>query len=141
MKKTKTCPKCEGNRCIKSGIVKSRQRYRCKDCGYHFTVNKIGKKIDAYFVVKALQLYVEGLSFREIERLLNISHVTVMNWVKQYGIERPHQIDYHPTYQILSQKEVQAYFTNTENLKGAGLVLTELGDKFMLIRWERFRER
>jgi hypothetical protein len=34
-----------------------------------FTVNKIGKKIDDY-VTKALQLYLEGLSFREIERLL-----------------------------------------------------------------------
>jgi hypothetical protein len=29
---------------------------------------------------------------------------------------------------------------NRENLKGAGAIITELGDKFMLIKWERFRE-
>jgi len=31
------------------------------------------------------------------------------------------------------------YFQNTKNLSGAGVVVTELGDKFMLIKWERFR--
>jgi insertion element IS1 protein InsB len=33
----------------------------------------------------ALQLYLEGLSLRGIERLLKISHVTVLKWVRQWG--------------------------------------------------------
>ena len=38
----------------------------------------------------ALQLYLEGLSLWGIERLLKISHVTVLKWVRQGGkaIER-----------------------------------------------------
>ena len=66
------CPKCSSENFIKSGVVKGRQRYKCNQCNYNFTVVKEGKNIDAYYVVKALQLYLEGVSYREIERLLGI---------------------------------------------------------------------
>ena len=133
------CPNCLSERYVKAGVVKDRQRYRCKDCNYYFTVNKLGKKVDDYYVNKALQLYLEGLTYREIERILGVSHVSVMNWVKKYGIKRPYRTEYHPTYKILSASEVADYFSSSEKLKGAGVLLTELGDKFMLIKWERFR--
>lgn len=134
------CPNCNSDNFIKSGIVNKRQRYKCKSCGYFFSVNKIGKKIDDYYVNKALQLYLEGLTYREIERILGISHVSIMNWVKKYNIKRPFNTNYHPTYKIFNAVELSNYFQNTENLSGAGVVITELGDKFMLIKWERFRD-
>ncbi len=136
----KFCPSCSSENQIKSGVVNGRQRYKCKDCNYYFTVNKIGKKIDDYYVNKALQLFLEGLTYREIERILGISHVSIMNWVKKYNIKRPSNSNYHPTYKILNAQELSNYFTNSDNIKGAGVVVTELGDKFMLIRWERFRD-
>jgi transposase len=34
---------------------------------------------------QALTLYLEGLGFRSIGRLLNCSHVAVYQWIKQYG--------------------------------------------------------
>ncbi|WP_298505852.1 helix-turn-helix domain-containing protein [uncultured Maribacter sp.] len=134
------CPNCGSDRNTKSGIINKRQRYKCKNCSYYFTVNKIGKKIDDYYVNKALQLYLEGLTYREIERILSISHVTVMNWVKKYNIKRPYNSNYHPTYKILTAKELGNYFSDASNLKGAGAIVTELGDKFMLIKWERFKD-
>ena len=33
----------------------------------------------------ALILYVEGLGFPSIGRFLNVSHVTVFNWIKNFG--------------------------------------------------------
>lgn len=134
------CPNCQSDKIIKSGVIKDRQRYKCKSCNYYFTVNKLGKKIDDYYVNKALQLYLEGLTYREIERILGISHVSVMNWVKKYHIKRPENTSYHPTYKILNAEEVAKFFSDKSNLKGAGVVLTELGDKFMMIKWERFRD-
>ena len=136
----KACPKCNSTSYTKSGIVQGRQRYKCKRCGYNFTVQKMGKRIDDYYVVKALQLYVEGISYREIERILGISHVSVMNWVKSYRIKRPINQNYHPTYKILTQGELADYMSDPANLKGAGFIVTELGDKYMMIKWERFRE-
>jgi transposase-like protein len=133
------CPRCQSYEVVKSGIVGGRQRHKCKSCAFFFTVDKLGKRIDPYYVTKALQLYMEGLSFREIERLLGISHVSVMNWVKQYNIQKPSNSQYHPTYKILTHKELIDYMSNRDNLHGAGTVVTEVGDKFMLIHWERFR--
>lgn len=136
----KSCPNCSSDEYVKSGVVNEKQRYKCKKCNYNFTVNKLGKKIDDYFVNKALQLYLEGLSYREIERILGISHVSISNWVKRYGIKRPLNKNFHSTYKILNALELASYFQKTENLKGAGVIVTELGDKFMLIKWERFKE-
>lgn len=138
--KLASCPKCESRAIIKSGIVNNRQRYRCKNCTYNFSVNKIGKKIDSYYVTKALQLFLEGLSYREIERIIGVSHVTVSNWVKEFKIKRALQSDYHPTYKIYSHIELVEYLKTKENLDGAGMVITELGDKFMLIKWDRFKD-
>lgn len=135
-----SCPNCQGDKIIKSGIIQDRQRYKCKSCNYFFTVNKLGKNIDHYYVSKAIQLYIEGLSYREIERILGVSHVSVINWVKKYNIKRPEQTNYHPSYKILSPEELSAFFMQPKNISGAGVLVTELGDKFMLIKWERFRD-
>ncbi|MBL6446638.1 IS1 family transposase [Fulvivirga sp. 29W222] len=134
------CPKCGSQKVIKSGVVNNRQRFHCKKCSYYFTVNKIGKKIDDYYVIKALQLYLEGVSLREIERLLGVSHVSVMNWVRKYNIKAPERYDYRPTYKILNHQELQDFISNPANMGGSGMLITELGDKFMLIKWERFKD-
>jgi transposase-like protein len=134
------CPKCNSQELIKSGVINERQRFRCKQCGYSFTVLKEGKKIDPYYVIKALQLYIEGVTFREIERILGVSHVSVMNWVKKYGIKAPENYDYRPTYKVLSHSELLDFFREPDSLKSSGCMITELGDKFMVIKWERFRK-
>lgn len=132
------CPQCDSNNISRNGIVKEKQRYKCKDCGYNFTVEKLGKSIETYFVIKALQLYLEGFSFREIERLLGISHVSVMNWVRKYNITIPNRKNtYKPTTSILTYAELKEFYANRENLHGIGVTVTEVGDKFMLIKWKR----
>lgn len=134
------CPKCKKNDCVKSGIINDRQRFKCKSCLYFFTVNKEGKNTDPYYVVKALQLYIEGVSLREIERILGVSHVSVRNWVKKYAVERPLSNEYHPTYSVYSHDELKTFITDKANLKATGCIITELGDKYMVIKWERFRK-
>ena len=135
-----SCPRCQSPEHNKSGVVQGRQRYRCKGCGYHFTFQKMGKEIDKYYVVKALQLYLEGLTAREIERILGISHVSVLKWVRMYKIQRPQQTAYNPGYQILTKSELTQKLQEPGYLQGHGMLITELGDKFMIIRWERFRD-
>jgi transposase-like protein len=39
--------------------------------------------------LKAIKLYLEGNSFRSIERLLKVNHQSVANWVKQYSEQLP----------------------------------------------------
>ncbi|ARK12371.1 IS1 family transposase [Fibrella sp. ES10-3-2-2] len=133
------CPKCQSTTAVRNGIIAGRQRFRCKQCTYNFTVDKVGRSTSTYYVVKALQLYLEGISLREIERLLGVSHVSVMNWIKKYQIKVPENMVYNPTYTIVNHSELTDYMSKPENIAGAGIIVTELGDKFMLIRWERYR--
>lgn len=131
------CPKCDSKTISKNGVIKEKQRYKCLDCNYNFTVEKMGKSIDSYYVIKALQLYIEGVNYREIERLLGISHVSVMNWVKKYQIKVPKQNLVTPTYKIFNQKELAEFVSKPQNIEGKGMLVTELGDKFMVIQWKR----
>ena len=105
-----------------------------------FTVKKLGKQIDDYYVTKALQLYLEGLSFREIERIIGVSHVTISSWIKKYNITRPPHSGFHPVYKILKQNELIEYIAKEENIKDSGLIITQFADKYMLIKWERFKK-
>ena len=136
----KSCPKCQQKNIVKSGIINERQRFLCKDCNYYFTVKKLGKQIDDYYVTKALQLYLEGLSFREIERIIGVSHVTISSWIKKYNIKRPPHSEFHTTYKVFKQNELIEFMQNEENIKGSGLIITEFGDKYMMIKWERFKK-
>lgn len=120
-------------------MAKGKQRYKCLDCNYHFSVMKEGKSIDPYYVIKALQLYIEGVTLREIERILGVSHVSVMNWIRRYNIKAPENLEYRPTYKVLTHAELVEFFSNKETLKSSGCMITELGDKFMVIKWERFK--
>ena len=132
------CPKCSNQESIvKSGIVNNKQRYLCKLCSYHFTVTKVGKKIDNYYIVKAIQLYLEGLSLREIERVLGVSHSTISNWIKTYNIQKPELNVYDPTYKILTFEEMQTFFSSKDVFLDKGVIITELGSKFLVIRWNK----
>ena len=135
-----SCPKCQQKNIVKSGIINERQRFLCKDCNYYFTVKKLGKQIDDYYVTKALQLYLEGLSFREIERIIGVSHVTISSWIKKYNIKRPPHSEFHTTYKVFKQNELIEFMQNEENIKGSGLIITEFGDKYMMIKRERFKK-
>jgi transposase-like protein len=134
------CPKCKSENFTKSGVIAERQRYLCRDCKYNYTVNKEGKNTDPYYVIKGLQLHLEGVSLREIERIIGVSHVTVSNWVKKYLHNTPKSTEYRPTYEVMNHKELVDFISEKHKLKRSGCIITELGDKFMIIKWEKFRK-
>jgi transposase-like protein len=78
-----SCPKCGSTDCAKDGLVKEKQRYKCKSCGYRHTVQY--RVISPAIKRQALPLYLEGLGFRSIGRFLKCSHVAVYNWIKAHG--------------------------------------------------------
>ena len=84
------CPKCQSIHFVKAGFNAGKQRYKCKDCNYYFTVQKPSRHKDEATKEMAIKMYLEGLGFRAIGRLLGISYGTVYQWVKQLG--QKHQI-------------------------------------------------
>jgi transposase-like protein len=74
---------------------------------------------------QALALYLEGLGFRSIGRLLNCSHVAVYQWIKQYGEQA--SLEALPTTEldVVEMDEMHSYIGSKKNLVGYGLPLTE----------------
>ena len=78
------CPKCLSEWYVKNGIKYEKQRYKCKKCGCHFTQShKRGASLEKK--VMALKLYLEGAGFRSIGRILKVSNVTVLYWIRNFG--------------------------------------------------------
>jgi transposase-like protein len=119
------CPKCQQSNIRKAGKVKDRQRYKCRDCSYYYSVlsksgcgNKTQKR-------QALELYLEGLGFRSIGRFLNFSHVTIHNWIKQYGnnldlLQNNHEICFTEI------DEMHSYVGSKKTQSGSGLLLIDI---------------
>ncbi|HBN06050.1 MAG TPA: hypothetical protein DD434_09750 [Bacteroidales bacterium] len=81
------CPKCNSNNKTKAGFVGRKQRFKCKECGCFFSVKFKSTALSHLYKRKALHLYIEGFSFREIGRILEVSNVSIMKWIKSYGEE------------------------------------------------------
>ena len=62
-----------------------RQLYKFKKFSYSYTVNKT-------------LLYFEVLIYREIERVLDVSPVNIINWVKKHNIKHSYSFEYQFTY-------------------------------------------
>ena len=117
-----SCPKCQKEQCTKDGIVGGRQRYRCNHCNYRHTVAYKWYSEDVKR--QALAMYLEGLGFRSIERLLNCSHVAVSQWIKAYGEKA--RLDMPATeLEVVEMDEMHTYIGSKKTLVGCGLQLTD----------------
>ena len=65
--------------------MKGQQRYQCKACRYRYTVKKKSDVRSEETRQQAQDMYLEGLGFRVIGRVLNVSHTAVCYWIKQAG--------------------------------------------------------
>ena len=128
----RSCPRCSSQDTIKSGKIKDRQRYRCKACHYHYTV---AQKSDTSSVAQrklALNLYLEGLGFRSIGRLLGFSHVAVYQWIRAFG-EKVESVRAAQPAQIVELDELHSYIGHKKTIAGSGLLLIDLENAFCMV--------
>jgi transposase-like protein len=120
------CPRCKSSTHHKNGLVGGRQRYKCHDCGYNYTVEIKSTASSASVKRQALQLYLEGLGFRSIGRFLGVSHVSVQKWIKKFGQDLE-DLKSENEISIVEVDEMHTYIGNKKNIAGSGLLLIELG--------------
>jgi transposase-like protein len=77
------CPGCGSLNHHKVGFVAGRQRYKCKDYLYCYTVERKSDVKSSTTRRLALEMYLEGLGFRAIGRILKISYGAVYQWIKK----------------------------------------------------------
>ena len=127
------CPKCKNDNKVKDGVVKNRQRFLCKSCGCHFTVEERGKPQSLKRL--ALQLYLEGLGFRSIERLLGVSNVSVMQWIRAYGKKVFALRKKEEGIAVIEMNELRTYIRSKKTIAGCGWLLIGVGDNLSIPCW------
>jgi len=128
------CPKCGGKEHCKDGIVKSRQRYLCKSCRYRYTVEQRAGVADKATKRQALELYLEGLGFRSIGRILKFSNVSILNWIREFGESLP-DIKGDTPVQVMEIDEMHTYIGSKKTIAGYGLLLIEMRKDSSIAYW------
>ena len=121
------CPKCSCDKSVKSGIIKGRQRYKCKDCGCNYTVELKSTAKPKSMKKQALHLYLEGLGFRSIGRVLGVSNVSVLNWIRGFGQEVQELSAQNQEIEIVEVDEMHSYIESKKTTVGYGLLLIDMG--------------
>jgi len=117
------CPRCGSERLVKAGFQSGKQRYRCKDCSRAFVEHSIRGK-SPEMKAKAVSLYLEGLGFRAIGRILGVSNVSVLKWIRQIARHLPEPAEGKTFVDVLEMDELWHFVQKKRTPSGSGLVLT-----------------
>lgn len=120
------CTTCKSSEKVKDGKIKGRQRYKCKACGYRYTVELKSTAQPLAIKRQALQLYLEGLGFRSIGRFLKVSHVSVYNWIKSFGKEIE-ELRSGDEIEVVEMDEIHTYIGHKKTTAGFGYLLIGMG--------------
>ncbi|MBT3206850.1 MAG: IS1 family transposase [Bacteroidetes bacterium] len=120
------CLKCNCTDRVKNGFAKGLQRYKCKECGYNYTVENRSGEYSRATKRKALQLYLEGLGFRSIGRILDVSNVSILNWIRDFGDNVKGLKSDNNSIKFVDLEEVNSYIKNKNKTVGVGSLLIDL---------------
>ena len=90
--KLQLCKFCSSGQIVKAGKNRGRQMFKCQDCKKRFTANFgfEGMRHQDILITRALQMYYQGLSVRDIASAfeledVKVSHVSIYKWIKKYS--------------------------------------------------------
>jgi len=131
------CKKCGSTNFVKNGIVRNKQRFKCKECGLNFVEGDGRDRTRPE--AKALALLMYGsckASYGMIARIFSVSRTTVLNWIRTMGKLLP-EPEYDTNIEEVEIDEMW-HFINKKNKKyGSGepwiVVETEPSDGLLAI--------
>jgi transposase-like protein len=126
------CPGCGSADRTKDGIIKGRQRWKCKGCNKRSTVVRPSDVRPPETRRLALELYLEGLGFRAIGRVLKVSYVTVFGWIKEYG-RKAAELKSEQALEVVALDELHTYIGNKKATAGYGLLLIDMASGSSLL--------
>ena len=115
------CPDCQSHHIRKNGHRRGKQNHICVDCGRQFVEHpKAHRGYSDDVRQLCLRMYVNGMGFREIERVTGIHHTTVINWVRQAGESLPDAYDPDETPEVGELDELQTFVGSKKTRSGSG---------------------
>ena len=85
------CKNCKSEKTVKNGIVRNKQRYKCKECGYNFVEgdNRTNEKIAAKKALCVLLYSLGKASFNGLARIFDTWPSLVYRWIVEAGAKLP----------------------------------------------------
>ena len=83
------CPQCNSSKIIKNGHRRGKQCFRCRECGRQFVCEPRNQPYPRQVKELCLKMYLNGMGLRGIERVTEIHHTTIMNWIRDAGLKLP----------------------------------------------------
>ena len=130
---------CINNNSDNKEIIKI-QKYKCKCCNKVFSDKEDKRyKLDKYDINKrkmVITMYINNVGIRSIERILNVSNVLILNWIKNIGKNIENIINYNKELykrkdnkkdkiNILEMDELYSYVKKNKTKLKYGLLLLE----------------
>ena len=85
---TTLCKNCTNSKIVKNGIVRNKQRYKCKSCGYNFVYGD-ERTNDKIIALKALIVLLYSLakgSYNMLGKIFDRDRSLIYRWIKEAGL-------------------------------------------------------
>ena len=122
------CKRCGSEEQVRNGLMRSKQRYRCKACGLNFTDTPARGKALA-MKATAVLLYVSGLSMNRTAKVLGVSTPTIHAWLEQFAAAYAQKPEAEGRAVVIELDEMWHYLKKVR----AALDLESLGSCFRAV--------
>ena len=119
----KSCPRCSSDKVIKSGFVAGKQRFCCRICSFQFT-RMIPRGRPQKDKVLAVLLYLHGM--RSIGKIIGVSTVTVLRWIRDFARKYAHKPEPKGKAQVMELDEMWHYLGKKSTSSGYGRLIIEI---------------
>jgi transposase-like protein len=120
------CPRCGSKEHKKDGFANGgKQRSQCKQCRYCYTVAKSSWMKPQETKELALKMYLEGIGFRGIGRVLHVSNTAVLGWIRKFGQAAERTVPETPV-QTAELDELYTFVGKKRGTDGFGLALRDI---------------
>jgi transposase len=113
------CKGCGGAEHVKNGLMRGKQRYRCKACGLNFT-DTPPRGLPLALKATAVLLYVSGLSMNRTAKLLGVSTPSVQAWIEQFAQAYAQKPEPEGRALVIELDEMWHYLKKSRASSGSG---------------------
>ena len=133
------CKGCSSVKLVKNGKNKlGSQRYKCKDCYRTFIEGDNRLKYGLEKRLKVINMYLEGVGIRSIERLEKVSTPLIIYWIRHFSKLIKKEISMKPIPKnpkdiaVMEIDELFSFYKKRPSEHMYGLLLTETEVKLLI---------
>ncbi len=113
------CKRCGSEEHVRNGLMRGKQRYRCKACGLNFT-DTPPRGMPLRVKVEAVLLYLSGLSMNRTAKLLGVSTPAVQAWIERFAQVYAQKPEPEGRAVVVELDEVWHYLKKSRTSSGSG---------------------